>query len=88
MYEEKYVPKLINDQKNVLINNGNSLIKNIHEQNSTLLLENFGIVVSDATAKWIDTQTDNTIENLNLTVLSNKLIAIVGPVGAGKVYTI
>lgn len=77
MYDEKCIPKVINDDGNT--------INSMKVYNDTTRLRNFEIVVSDVTAKWIDTQTDNTLENLNLTVLSNKLIVIIGPVGAGKV---
>jgi len=42
-------------------------------------------VVSNVTARWTDSQTDNTLENINLTVRAGRLVAIIGPVGAGKV---
>lgn len=45
----------------------------------------FEIVVSNATAKWTDAQTENCLEDINLTVGSGRLVAIIGPVGAGKV---
>jgi len=47
---------------------------------------NFGIVISNASAKWTDSQIENTLENINLTVTPGRLVAIIGPVGAGKVY--
>jgi len=47
---------------------------------------NFGIVISNASAKWTDAQIDNTLENINLTVTPGRLVVIIGPVGAGKVY--
>lgn len=43
------------------------------------------IVLSDATAKWTNDQTVNSLENINLTVRPNRLVAIIGQVGAGKV---
>lgn len=45
-----------------------------------------GIIMSNATAKWTDGQIKNSIENINLTIKPGWLLAIVGPVGAGKVY--
>ncbi|XP_022166670.1 probable multidrug resistance-associated protein lethal(2)03659 isoform X2 [Myzus persicae] len=45
---------------------------------------NLGIVMSNASAKWTDTQIENTLENINLTVTPGRLVAIIGPVGAGK----
>jgi len=41
--------------------------------------------LSKATAKWTDIQTSNTLENINLSVASGRLVGIIGPVGAGKV---
>lgn len=58
---------------------------NSSNRNDTEQLSNFGIVVSNATAKWSDTQTDNTLENINLSAKPGRLVAIIGPVGAGKV---
>lgn len=45
----------------------------------------FGIVISNATAKWTSAQMENTLENINLTVKPGRLVAVIGPVGAGKV---
>lgn len=45
----------------------------------------FGIIISNATAKWTSSQTENTLENINLNVKPGRLVAIIGPVGAGKV---
>lgn len=58
---------------------------NISEKN-TEHLNNFGIVVSNATAKWKNNQTITAFENINLTVQPDRLVAIIGPVGAGKVF--
>lgn len=44
-----------------------------------------GIQISGATAKWIDGQPDNSLENINLTVKPGQLVAVIGRVGAGKV---
>lgn len=48
---------------------------------------NFGIDILNASAKWILNQPDNSLNNINLTVRPGRLVAIIGPVGAGKVYT-
>lgn len=45
----------------------------------------FGVVISNVTAKWTNSQTENTLENINLNVKPGRLVAIIGPVGAGKV---
>lgn len=49
------------------------------------LLNTFCVDISKASAKWIDNQTSNALENISLTVKSGNLVAIVGTVGAGKV---
>lgn len=46
----------------------------------------FGIVVSNATAKWTSAQTENSLKNVHLTVRPGRLVAVIGPVGAGKVF--
>ncbi|XP_022166667.1 probable multidrug resistance-associated protein lethal(2)03659 isoform X2 [Myzus persicae] len=58
--------------------------KNSIDRNDTEQLSNTGIVISNATAKWSDTQTYYTLDNINLTVKPGRLVAIIGPVGAGK----
>jgi len=60
-------------------------IKKSSNWNDTEQLSNFSVIVSNATAKWSDTQTEKTLDNINLTVRPGRLVAIVGPVGAGKV---
>jgi ATP-binding cassette subfamily C (CFTR/MRP) protein 4 len=50
-------------------------------------LDNFSIDITNASAKWIHSQPDNTLNNINLTVKPGQLVAIIGAVGAGKVYT-
>jgi len=46
------------------------------------------IDISNATAKWTQNETENCLRHINLTVSSGQLVAIIGPVGAGKVYKI
>lgn len=67
------------------INNSNFISNNIKNNGEVLELMDFGIVVSNASAKWTDTQTDNSLKNINLIVRPGRLVAIIGPVGAGKV---
>jgi len=66
--------------------NGKGETNNINvNRNDTEQLSNFDIVISNATAKWSNTQSDNTLDNINLSVKPGRLAAIIGPVGAGKV---
>ncbi|CAH1736130.1 unnamed protein product [Aphis gossypii] len=46
--------------------------------------DNFGIDVLNASAKWILNQPDNCLNNINLSVRPGRLVAVIGPVGAGK----
>ncbi|XP_072935953.1 probable multidrug resistance-associated protein lethal(2)03659 isoform X1 [Epargyreus clarus] len=43
-----------------------------------------GVRLKHATAKWIASHAENTLTDLSLTVKPGKLIAVIGPVGAGK----
>lgn len=47
--------------------------------------ERFEIEIMDAMAKWIADQSSNSLENINLNVKPGGLVAVIGPVGAGKV---
>ncbi|VVC26205.1 Hypothetical protein CINCED_3A020489 [Cinara cedri] len=59
--------------------------KNLNNIRETVAqFKNFAIVFSSATAKWTNGQTENSLENINLTVTPGRLVAIIGPVGAGK----
>lgn len=92
LYEEKDGQMLnisktdkTNAHRKLIINIDNSIINNINNDNETALLKKYRIVVSNATAKWSEAQIDNSIENINLTIMPGRLVAIIGPVGAGKV---
>lgn len=61
---------------------------NIDIKKNTECLNSFGIVISNASAKWTDIQACNTLENINLNIIPGRLVAIIGPVGAGKVHKI
>ncbi|CAH2099846.1 unnamed protein product [Euphydryas editha] len=43
-----------------------------------------GVRLKHATAKWIISHSENTLTDLSLTIKPGKLIAVIGPVGAGK----
>ncbi|XP_050432547.1 probable multidrug resistance-associated protein lethal(2)03659 isoform X2 [Adelges cooleyi] len=67
-------------RKPIVINHENHENKQTEDISDTEL----GIVVSNVTAKWTDAQIENSLENINLTVIPGRLVAIIGPVGAGK----
>lgn len=70
------------------IKNGNSLSNYSSSRDNVSQLRNYGINVSNVTAKWTETQTENSLQSINLTLRPNQLTAIVGPIGAGKVRSI
>ncbi|XP_026324288.1 probable multidrug resistance-associated protein lethal(2)03659 [Hyposmocoma kahamanoa] len=43
-----------------------------------------GVRLKHATAKWVPAHPENTLSDLSLTIKPGKLIAVIGPVGAGK----
>lgn len=53
------------------------------EQSSKL-----GIVISNVSAKWMSDQPENSLSNINLVIRPGRLVAIIGPVGGGKVCNI
>jgi len=69
------------------INNKNCIENTTGNKEGIDELDNFGIDILKASAKWILNQPDNSLNNINLTVRPGRLVAIIGPVGAGKVCT-
>lgn len=53
-------------------------------QNSNSMLSEPGLVLTNVNAKWDSKLTENTLNNINLRVQPETLVAIIGPVGAGK----
>lgn len=51
-----------------------------------LCLQDCCLVMSGVTAKWSNTTEDNTLTDVSFSVKAGELLAIVGPVGAGKVF--
>lgn len=43
-----------------------------------------GIVMKNATAKWLPNYAENSLSNINLKVTPGRLVAVIGPVGSGK----
>lgn len=93
LYEEKNThvanrskaAKASNGVRNPIIVNDDILPNDVDNLNGSKILSDLGIVIYNATAKWTDMQTENSLENINLTVRPGRLVAVIGPVGAGKV---
>ncbi|XP_025192648.1 multidrug resistance-associated protein 4-like [Melanaphis sacchari] len=93
LYEEKKSQTVFLSKSDKTNSNSNSDIKYNNDdltqiykryENETTQFNNIGIVVNNATAKWSDSQTENSLENINLTVIPGRLVGVIGPVGAGK----
>lgn len=56
--------------------------------NDAEFVDNIGVDILNANAKWTKNQTSYTLEKINLTVRTGQLFAVIGPVGAGKVNNI
>lgn len=80
--------KSVNDlTKNIELNvhDKNTLINNTDSESHTERMNDFGIDIFNAFAKWTYVQTNYSLENINLTLRPGLLAAVIGPVGSGKV---
>lgn len=88
MYEEKD-NQIVNHSKDA--NNINGVDKIVFNgsapSNDAKQSKDLEIIISNATAKWKNTNTENTLENINLIAKPGRLITVIGPIGAGKVVT-
>lgn len=84
MYEEKPQDKPCESDDKTANNN----VNNHHRSAETEKSIKSGIIVTGATAKWTAAQTENSLEDINITVTPGRLVAVIGPVGAGKVFLI
>lgn len=73
------------DTKNKTINEEKASNTAIDDESATEQLSHFGVAFFNVSAKWTTSQANNTLENINFITKPNRLVAIVGPVGAGKV---
>ncbi|KAL5274290.1 ABCC4 family protein [Megaselia abdita] len=48
------------------------------------MLSEAGVIINNLKAKWVPSSTEYTLDNVNLRVQPGTLVAIIGPVGAGK----
>ncbi|XP_034486468.1 probable multidrug resistance-associated protein lethal(2)03659 [Drosophila innubila] len=72
-------PNTLNDKEHgSLINNTNGDVAKVNGNEETL------VEFSQFNAKWTTQIADNTLENINLQLGRRQLVAVIGPVGAGK----
>lgn len=76
------IPDTVKNDQNYVVNTEKNMI---NKKNNFELQQSVGIDVLNVTAKWSEYQNNNTLENVNLTIKPGQLVAIIGPVGAGKV---
>lgn len=48
-------------------------------------IQDCGLTVSGLTAKWSNATEENTLNNVSCSVKAGELLAVIGPVGSGKV---
>ncbi|KAL7730042.1 hypothetical protein ACLKA6_009329 [Drosophila palustris] len=72
-------PDTLHDkERGSLINNTTGDVAKVNDNEETL------VEFSQFNAKWTTQATDNTLENINLKLGRRQLVAVIGPVGAGK----
>lgn len=71
------ITKTNGKNENTIINEGNQ--KELGQSNE------YDVEISNASAIWTHETLENTLNNINLSIRRNRLVAIVGIVGAGKV---
>lgn len=63
--------------------NGTAVTENLKGQNG-VHKENPKIILRNVSAKWLQDSPQRTLKDINLNVINNQLLAIIGPVGSGK----
>lgn len=79
---------MLYEEKDIVKQKSNSVIKNSdaanHVSHAEVSSKEGGIRMTDATAKWTPQLHDNTLNKITLNIKPGSLIAVIGPVGAGK----
>lgn len=83
--QESNTSKSVITDTKIITRNDGTRKNTIDTKNNNSNLNSNSVVISAASAKWTDNQIVNTLDNIDLTVKSGNLVAIIGPVGAGKV---
>lgn len=79
LYDETVIPMLSNETKIL-----DGTLKTDISIGDSKKKKKKGIVMTNATAKWLPNSFENTISDINLKVSPGKLVAVIGPVGSGK----
>lgn len=71
------------DESKALLNGNSALHKSM--TNVDPEKTNYGLILKSVQAKWNPESTQLTLDKINFSVSKGQLLAIIGPVGAGKV---
>lgn len=66
------------------LENGYEKQNGVINSNDNAMLSEAGVIIKNLKAKWNSSNTEYTLDNVNLRVQPGTLVAIIGPVGAGK----
>lgn len=72
-----------NNQEDVKENNKENA-KEVEQKKDQPKHAEYSIAIENGSAKWLDYEREDTLQNINIKVRPGELIAIVGQVGAGK----
>ncbi|KAK9504179.1 hypothetical protein O3M35_010567 [Rhynocoris fuscipes] len=85
LYEETADTPVCAGKANGKINlENNGIPPNLLYSHETKNFEKPGIVVKNASAKWIPDSTENSLTNISCNVIPGQLTVVIGPVGSGK----
>ncbi|XP_074025677.1 probable multidrug resistance-associated protein lethal(2)03659 isoform X3 [Leptinotarsa decemlineata] len=83
LYDETQIAKAIR-RAEILEHNGDKEKDISKSINGVTNKTDPGIFLNNATAKWSEASTENTLTNINLKIFSGQLLGVIGPVGSGK----
>lgn len=62
-----------------------NVANNVERENVSSTNEKYAIEIKNATAKWSENSSEDSLNSVSIKVGTRSLVAIIGPVGAGKV---
>ncbi|KAH0820773.1 hypothetical protein GEV33_002018 [Tenebrio molitor] len=71
-------------QANVSIKRFENFLQLEEVENKTVVANQVGLRIAEATAKWSETSMENTLSNIKLEINPSQVVAIIGPIGSGK----
>jgi ATP-binding cassette subfamily C (CFTR/MRP) protein 4 len=71
-------------QANVSIKRFENFLQLEEVENKTIVANQVGLRIVEATANWSETSMENTLSNIKLEINPSQVVAIIGPIGSGK----